>query len=286
MSIAHKLVTIADNMKKVSDAGYSAGYIEGETDGYDIGYHNGQFDGFHDGYNHGWITGHWEGTEEGKQQENELFWQRFWAGLKNPDGDNYNLRSAFAGGGWNNETFSKMIYPSEKIVIKGLTPGQNTFYYFNRSYSGNSSAIDMSEFCSRIDTSGITNATYMFYNANVKNVTVDLGNCTTIQYAFSCDNGGRIDNLTLKVTNVCTSFLNTFSYMYPIKEIRFTEDSEITANVSFVHSDKLTDESIQSIIDALGVVTSTKKITFHSAIVDRLTDEQSQQIVNKGWQIG
>ena len=223
--------------------------------------------------------------EAGKDAENRRYWEKFWSGNMNSNTGNYILTYAFCGGGWNAETFSKIIYPPENIKVVGSTGGRNVFTRFNRNYNYNTPPIDLSEFCRKVDFSTMTSAYEIFYNARAVNIIIDLGCCTDITRAFSCDNGGTIDNITLKITSICTVLTNAFTNNVDLKDIRFTEDSEIINSVSFAQSYRLTDESIQSIINALGTVTTSKKITFHSEVVDRLTDEQLTQISSKGWNI-
>lgn len=221
--------------------------------------------------------------EAGQETENRRYWERFWEGLKNPNTGNYNLRHAFSGGGWNEETFSKIVYPSEKLIVTGASSGLNAFQYFNRDYVYNNPMIDLADFCRHVDFSGLTSANYIFHNAIAKNITIDLGNCTNITYAFSGDNGGNIENLTLKITSKCTTFTNAFYYMKETTTIRFTDDSEIVSNVSFAQSSKLTYESLRSIINALGTVSSTKTLTLHATAKAKLTEADIAEITQKGW---
>lgn len=81
MSIAEKLVTIAENVQKVYEAGQKS---SGGGAGYDEGYADGQ------------------------QAEKE----RFFTDYQNPDQDDYDYR--FAGIGWNNNTFA----PRQNIAPK------------------------------------------------------------------------------------------------------------------------------------------------------------------------
>ena len=78
-----------------------------------------------------------------------------------------------------------------------------------------------------------------------------------------------------------------FNYTYNLKEIRFVKNT-LTANIGLPHSHALSAESIQSIIDGLADLTgqTSQKITFHSSVVDKLTDEQWQQISDKNWKVG
>lgn len=79
-----------------------------------------------------------------------------------------------------------------------------------------------------------------------------------------------------------TSFNSTFSQCYKLKDIMFIENN-IFKSISFANSPLLSDESIQSIIDGLAVVTTAQTITFHATVKAKLTDEQIATINEKGW---
>ena len=67
-----------------------------------------------------------------------------------------------------------------------------------------------------------------------------------------------------------------------------TIDGEIPFGIGFANASKLTDASVQSIIDHLKDLTgqTAAKITFHSNVVAKLTNEQYNQIANKNWYVG
>lgn len=64
-----------------------------------------------------------------------------------------------------------------------------------------------------------------------------------------------------------------------------TCDGEINSAVGFAACSKLTDESVQSIIDHLADLTgqTALKVTFHSDVLLRLTTEQTDAILAKNW---
>lgn len=212
--------------------------------------------------------------DAGKQAEYDKFWDSYQL-----NGERKLYMGAFAG--WNPENFN----PKYPITPVGTNGARYMFLSFNRiglpQYM-----FDMSPFNHMLDFSGATNAMSTFQDANVKNLYCDFSKCVSLQSTFYSANSTWVDNITLKVSSLATTYTNAFYRQAELTEIRFTEDSEIAASISFVYSSKLTDESIQSIIDALGTVTTTKTITFHDTVVNKLTDEQVSQIVNKGWEIG
>ena len=70
-----------------------------------------------------------------------------------------------------------------------------------------------------------------------------------------------------------------------LEEIRFVEYS-IVKRISFRDSPKLSVESIDSIINGLETVDEQTKLTLHSDVVEKLTDEQWQVIYDKNWTVG
>lgn len=217
MSIADKLVTIAENERKVYEAGKKA-----------------EYDAFWDLF----------------QQNGE---RKFYAG-------------AFGGIGWNKDTF-KPKYPA---VVSGTTSADYMFYTFNRqSTGGEDDLLDFSEFNSMFDFSGSKRFNSTFCNARIKNLYVDCSSATSMTNTFNADNGGYIENLTLKVTETLASFSGTFEYQKYTKNITFTEDSVISANIRFTQSVKLTKASITSIINALSITATSKSVTFSKEAVNK-----------------
>ena len=217
MSIADKLVTIAENERKVYEAG--------------------------------------------KKAEYDAFWDKF-----QQNGKRNFYAGAFGGIGWNKDTF-KPKYP---VAPNGSTVTDYMFYHFNRqSTSGDDDLLDFSEFNSMFDFSKSKRLLYTFYNARIKNLYLDCSSATLMTGTFNADNGGYIENLTLKVTETTTSFSNTFEYQKYTKNITFTEDSVISANIRFTQSVKLTKASITSIINALSITATSKSVTFSKEAVNK-----------------
>ena len=66
----------------------------------------------------------------------------------------------------------------------------------------------------------------------------------------------------------------------------FTEDSVIGANISFAQSNKLSHDSLMSIINALkdfSSTTTTKTLTLHANSKALLTDSEKAIATQKGW---
>lgn len=75
-----------------------------------------------------------------------------------------------------------------------------------------------------------------------------------------------------------------FTRCTSLAEIRFTKES-IKYNLSFEQSSKLSDESIQSILDGLANVSTTQTLALNSEVYAKLTEEQKQSATDKGWTI-
>lgn len=69
-----------------------------------------------------------------------------------------------------------------------------------------------------------------------------------------------------------------------LKEVRFTKES-LKYNLQMAQSKSLSLESLQSIIDGLGNVTTTRTLSLNSTAYNKLTEEQKQSATDKGWTI-
>ena len=267
MSIAEQIIRAKNDYDEVYASGYERGKSEGgDTDA---------------AYNKGLV----DGIEEGKQTEREEFWANFWVSLKNSNNNSYALYAAFSGGGWNKNRFQQIIYPNETIIVKGAAATE-MMYYCNRNGHYDSDMVDLTEFCQHIDLSQATSVYRIFKDARIKNVNVDLSNVTTLQEGFAISNGGYVENITLKVSDKCTNFTNTFNGSTNLGNITFTEDSVIAANISFSNSSKLTHNSLISVINALkdySSNTTTYRLTLHATAKARLSEEEIAVATQKGW---
>jgi hypothetical protein len=197
------------------------------------------------------------GYNTGKQNEYDTFWDAF---QDNGNRDNYQY--AFYGRGWNKDT----LKPKYMMVT---STGESMF---RRCNDVNETRLDMTEICKKLDTSQATSAAYMFMDAFLDNVTVDLGNATTLVNCFFSGNVGgnkSIRNITLKVTDKCTTFSNAFAYCGATEEIIFTEDSVIEGNgLNLQWSKKLNKASIKSIINCLSDEKEGLTLTLSQTAVD------------------
>jgi hypothetical protein len=71
---------------------------------------------------------------------------------------------------------------------------------------------------------------------------------------------------------------------FELREIRFIEGCLLYAP-NFEHNDKLSAESIQSIIDGLATVETAKTLTLHADVKAKLTEQQLATITGKNWNL-
>lgn len=187
---------------------------------------------------------------------------------------------------------------NEILLYNGRTNYDYAFANSHVKYDDIKNAKDLiKKYCTTIQNA--------FKNCGViKKVDLDISNVTNAQYCFiGCYN---LIEIYLSNTNKNKSFINTFNYCINAETIEILDFSSSTNNlnaflycyalknikivsktiklsISFSHSDKLTDESIQSIIYGLAVVTTSQTITFHTDVKGKLTEEQIATINEKGW---
>ena len=245
MSIADQLQTIAGKMTDVFGKGkvlgFESGFGFGKQEGYNEGYEAGKAEGGGGDTDAAYQQGVTDGIEQGKQAEYDRFWDAF-----QENGNKKAYRYAFAGGGWSEETLIPK-YPINIIDTSTTTRyGQGMFYYLGAARP-ETNQFDMTEICKRVDFSKAINLQYLCFNAKAKNITVNAKAAQDLSQAFQGGDGGYIDNLTLTVSSACTKYTNTFIHASGLKNLTFTEGSEIAANISLQQSSKLTRASIESV---------------------------------------
>ena len=186
-----------------------------------------------------------------------------------------------------------------------VTTMYNMFYYcsslttvpqFNTSNVTNMEA--MLCYCSsfttvpQFNTSNVTNMDSMLYSCSALTEVplFDTSNVTNMRYIFGeCNKLTTVPQFnTSNVTNMegmfysCTSLTN-FGGLLNIGQA-YTS----TFEYSLSDSSKLSDESIQNVIDGLYDMTAkgfSPTLKFHSTVFAKLTDAQKQQITAKNWTV-
>lgn len=91
---------------------------------------------------------------------------------------------------------------------------------------------------------------------------------------------GEIDFTKISATGTDLMFYSCNN----LKEVRFTKES-LKYDLQMAQSKSLSLESLQSIIDGLGNVTTTRTLSLNSIAYNKLTEEQKQSATDKGWTI-
>ena len=233
---------------------------KGYAEGYDQGYAVGNTEG----YEKGKTDGVAEGVEQGKQAEYDRFWDTY---QENGNKTNYNY--AFAGFGWNDETYKpKYSFPQKGAKASGQNMYQNA----------KMTRIDG-------DFSGFNNLNYAFYQ-NKSIVWINVVDLTSA----NAGTVGTFSNLTNLVTiekiisSENTAWNNsTFQGSSNLTNITF--DGVIAISVNFQWQSLLTEASVQSIIDGLADLTGAtgQKVQFHTDVLLKLTEVQVATILAKNW---
>lgn len=249
MSIATKLQTIAENEQKVYEAGCEKGKAMG---------------------------GYSEGYDAGKEAERKRFWDDFFL-----DGKLTNGTAVFAGACWNDKTF----LPDRDLDFKIWSQT------FGRYFGVTGSLTDwLDKLGVKLDFSKATNSTglvEMFYYSNQVDVgTLDLS-VMPISYIgtpFAYANNTTTARLILK--NDGSQSFGGDNAFRSTSLTNLTFEGVIGNNVTFRYCEKLSNESVQNIIDHLLTITDgvTRTIAFHADVKAKLTDEQIATITTeKGW---
>lgn len=212
--------------------------------------------------------------DAGKQAEYDRFWDAY-----QQNGNRTRYRMSFAGPAW---AASGLLPPKYPMVLEaGVTTQESMFGYFN---AWGSTQYDMTDICKKIDFSKCTYATRMFQNAICKNITCDFSSAVSLEYTFGGGNGGKMDNITLKVTEKLTNFAATFEYLNSLTTLTFTDDSVIPVSLNLGACKNLTHDSLMSVINALQTKTSgTFNLTLGSANLAKMTDAEKAIATQKGW---
>lgn len=122
---------------------------------------------------------------------------------------------------------------------------------------------------------------------NLKNISFSpklIG--TSFQYMFY--NQQFLENINGEIDFTKISSATNITLMFyacnDLKEVRFTQES-LKYDLQMAQSGYLSLESLQSIIDGLGNVTTTRTLSLNSTAYNKLTEEQKQSATDKGWTI-
>lgn len=264
-------VGYAEGYAKGKTDGYNEGYSKGDTDGYDRGYGVGKTDGYDEGYTAGKAEGgntdeaYQQGVTDGKQAEHEAFWNSYL--------NRSSLTYAFYE--WDAEIF----YPTKDIRSTNFN---YSFANFNKSGTTINLVSRLASCKSTLDTSQATAVGNMFYNANIGHLgVINLTKATGIvQVFYGCKALVTIDELVMP-SSLSVATTNTFYGCTELRNIKIS--GQIGNAIAFSPCNKLTHDSLMSIINALAKLTTSKKLTLGSNNLAKLTEAEKQQIEAKGW---
>lgn len=206
------------------------------------------------------------GYEQGKQDQYDTFWDNY-----QENGNRGNYQCAFAGKGWNAETFK----PKYNIV-----PTTNASHMFREALED----IDLVEYLSKLgvtlDFSQCTRFIEAFYYVRFKRIgVVDTRSATDLTniFAYPTNKFETIDLLKLKDDGTQTFGANSFRNATGLKNI--TIEGVIGSNFDIRYS-PLTKASIESIVSRLSATASGKTVTFSKSAVNSAftTDEWTNLI--------
>ena len=231
MSIAEKLITVAENQQRVYNKGYTDGYAKGEVE------------------------------SGGFLWQNVVNYDHLFFGVEFPTNteialdisNHYLLKES---------TESKRI-PVINYAFANITGLTSVKIILNNSYPISMIGAFGSKNIQKVDLSEaplIANASYAFQYSNIEEVIGEL------DFTFS------------------TSVKSMFEWCTSLTSVRFKKET-LALSISLNKSNRLTNESIQSIIDGLADLTdkTTQTITFGSTVGAKLTDTQKATITAKNW---
>lgn len=231
------LVTIADNVPKVYEAGKNAG----GGGGYEKGY------------------------EDGAKAEYDKFWDNF-----QENGNRTDYRYAFRKP-WNDAIFK----PKHNLVVA------NANAMFDQTNITDLAGLLKAQGVT-MDTSSCTTVANMFYIASglLTVPTINVTNATALTLLFYNDTKlHTIEKIVFKA-NGGNTFDRAFNNCVALENITF--EGTVTESFDIHWSTELTHDSLMSIIEHLGTV-SSKTCTLGSANLAKLTDTEKAIATQKGW---
>lgn len=104
-------------------------------------------------------------------------------------------------------------------------------------------------------------------------------------YANNCFANSKLQTILGEIDmSACVNTNGMFSDAYALLEVRFKENT-ISKAISLANSSKLSDDSIQSVIDGLADLTgaTAQTLTLHATVGGKLTEAQKATASNKNW---
>ena len=177
--------------------------------------------------------------------------------------------------------FYKQTFPSDYVLTLNIELDEvaDVNNIFNRTFADTTLA--------KIILNGYVNGQISFGNTFQSTTAkeVDLSNfkCSIKGMSIAFNRADQLETIRGEFDlSECTNLNTTFSYAYNLKDISFKPNT-IPLSIAFPHSSKLSDASIQSIIDGLATVETAQTLTFTATVKAKLTEEQIATITSKNW---
>lgn len=258
------------------ETGHVEGYEAGNKDGYQTGYTAGHRDGHFEGYDTGKSEGKAEGIEQGKQAEYDAFWDAY-----QENGTRRKYEYAFSAQGWTDKTFK----PKYNLILGIGYTGTNMFW--GCTVPNLAEALEKQGV--RLDTtlSGCVNSMFQSIvterlpELNFSHVP-DYSTSNGLLNTFMSASVKTIDKIIVVEK---LKYNSTFNGCSNLEDITF--EGVIGNNIAFAQSSKLTNASVQSIIDHLKDLTgaTAQTLTLHATVKANLTEEQLATITGKNWSV-
>ena len=250
--------------------GYTKGYDKGKTDGELVGYEQGKSDGYKDGYDKGYSVGYNAGFEKGKSEGGAFPAEFEWA-------KHTKVKPYFDDDSWATEetviyipnvsSIAEFLYNKKLTKIKTLTiktdvPVTNANYFLRTQ----------------------NDTTYAFLKRLI--LECDFSQCDKFNQFLQFQR--KLVSIEGQPLNLSSATYFNLDYLVVLESFRVAEKS-IEANFSVAQSPKLDADTIQSIIEGLAKwegnpeTETPPKLTLHSNVILKLTDEQYLMIDNKNW---
>lgn len=123
---------------------------------------------------------------------------------------------------------------------------------------------------------------FSYCSAKTVDLTEFRGKISSLSNAFMA--ASIVDILGELDLSACTDTTSVFSVAWDLTEIRIKEGT-LNVGIAFTNCQKLSDASIQSIIDGLADLTgaTAQTLTFHATVGTKLTQAQKDAISAKNW---
>ena len=260
-TISEKLVEIAENEKKVYDAGYTEGLKNGggggDGDGsYDEGFEAGKAEGIEIGRAEGLTEGYEQGEAAGKKAEYDAFWDAYQI-----NGTRTNYTYAFGSNCWSDDTFKPKynisgtmdhIFYNSQITEKGLKDA------IDRGIIIDFSKSSLSPYALAV----MPNLTEIPFDVSLEGIKSENNMVGVFSYNQNLE---TIKKIVLKADGTTPIYAGIFSSSPKIKNVTFEGVIGVSFDLSTLKY--LSADSIRSIMEHLSGTASGKTLTLSATAV-------------------